>query len=240
MKNIINQEIRNGCRDIWNAFMVEGATMTTNDIPISPSTALSPPIGLITYDDARALVTKHRRLGNDDFHIDKYVCWYIDDYKFDNSEGVWQKPYKALDVLKHFSGIITPDWSIYADFPIPLKQYNIYRMHAFGYWYGVILGRNVINNVRWGTEETFSYCFDGIPNGSMVAIGCIASNLRDRYNYYLFKLGLEEMIRRINPPTIIIYGSIPQEIKDYLAIKHIDFIVFPGKRSLRKEGHLNE
>lgn len=36
------------------------------------------------------------------------------------------------------------------------------RMRAYGYW----LGKNgipVINNIRWGTPETFEYCFEGIP-----------------------------------------------------------------------------
>ncbi len=240
MKNIITQHPRPGCKDIWNAFMVEGATMTQNDIPVTPTTATSPPADLITYDDARVLVKKNIRSGNRDFHSDAYVCWYMDDYKFDNSEGAWQKPFKARDILEHFSGIVSPDWSMYADFPVYIKHYNLYRMRAFGYWYGTILGHNHINNVRWGTEETYSYCFDGIPFGSMVALGCIASDLRSPYNHILFKNGLDELIRRISPPVIIIYGSISEDIMEHLKSFQIDVKLYPGKRSKRREVEKHE
>ena len=44
--------------------------------------------------------------------------------------------------------------------PEPLKIYATYRMRLMGYW----LGKNglaVINNVRWGTEETYSFLTGG-------------------------------------------------------------------------------
>ena len=50
-------------------------------------------------------------------------------------------------------------------------------MRAFGYWYSTF-GGAVINNVRWGEEDTISWCFDGIPRNSVIAIGTIGSVLR--------------------------------------------------------------
>lgn len=49
-------------------------------------------------------------------------------------------------------------------------------MLSFGRWISQF-GIPVINNVRWGTEETWEYCFDGIPYNSIVAIGTVASGI---------------------------------------------------------------
>ena len=98
---------------------------------------------------------------NEEYFFNAFVCFYMDDYKYDGIRGVWHDAVGALKVLRHFSGIITPDFSTCQDFPEPLKIYNTYRMRAFGHWAGES-GISVINNVRWGTNESYRYCFDGI------------------------------------------------------------------------------
>ncbi|MBR3417838.1 MAG: DUF4417 domain-containing protein [Oscillospiraceae bacterium] len=198
---------RAGCIDMWNAFMVKDAQFTMgSDIPICPCTADQPPTELISYEEAKRLV-KLSVKQNPDFHKDAYVHFYIDDQKFDGKrDGIWQKPQEALEIIRHFSGIISPDFSTNADFPDPLKRYNTYRMRAFGYWIS-IHDIPVINNVRWGTEETWSYCFDGIPYNSIVAIGTVASGIHKLENRPLFERGLLQMMELLNPRMIIVYGS---------------------------------
>lgn len=156
------KKIRASCKDVWNAFMVRGAKWSPNDIPICPTTANVTPEDVISFAEAKTLYNQHTKLGDIDFFVSDFVHFYIDDYKFDGKSGIWFDYEQAAEVLKHFSGMITPDFSTCVDFPEPLKIYNTYRMRAFGYWYGILLGHSVINNVRWGTEETFKYCFDGI------------------------------------------------------------------------------
>ena len=36
-------KVRSGLKDVWNAFMLEGASYTENDIPICHATAVAPP-----------------------------------------------------------------------------------------------------------------------------------------------------------------------------------------------------
>ena len=79
-------------------------------------------------------------------------------------------PSFVLEVLRHFAGAITPDFSTYQDFPEPLKIYNTYRMRVYGYWLGKD-GIAVYNNARWGTPETWCYCYDGLPNDSVICVG---------------------------------------------------------------------
>ena len=226
---------RKGTHDMWNAFMVEGASFTQNDIPICKSTDIIPE-GLISFDNAKAFYNKNIKQ-SPDFKDNRFVHFYIDDQKFDGKEtGIWVAPFKALEILQHFKGIITPDFSTNCDFPMPIKLVNTYRMRAFGYW-AEQHGVETINNVRWGTEETWGYCYDGIPKGSTVAIGTVASGLRKKENRKLFNDGFMKMLEEIEPKTIIIYGSDNYPVINKAKENGIVIKMFPSQTSLaHKEG----
>ena len=172
--------------------MVEGAKFYPPfDIPECPCTAKNIPINLIYYND---MEENRSYLG--------FVHFYMDDYKF---ESVWNHPQAALKKFKRCDGVITPDFSTYQDMPIALKIYNTYRMRAIGYWLGKN-GVQVINNVRWGTPETYKFCFDGIPRNSIVCtstVGC----LDDKHDEERFVEGLAKMIEVLNPSHILMYGK---------------------------------
>jgi len=117
---------RKGCKDVFNAFMLEGAKFVgKEDIPFCPTTAKEVPSRLVAYDITKNLKDKKG-----------FVHFYLDDQKFDGKSGIWHESKKALERLKGFDGIITPDFSTNQDFPAPIKKYNTYRMRSFGYWAG--------------------------------------------------------------------------------------------------------
>lgn len=197
--------VRKGCKDIWNAYMVDGAIFSPHDIPFCPTTAAELPHSIVTWEEAKAIYRKNITAKYNFMH-DAFVCFYIDDYKFDGPRGIWHDSSFALKVLCHFAGVITPDFSTYQDFPEPIKVFNTYRMRAFGYW----LGRNgisVINNVRWGTSESWRYCWDGIPENSVVCIGTVGGSPKKLTDRKRFEEGLEELVRVRKPHTILVYGS---------------------------------
>ncbi len=232
VQKTIKSSIRNGCADMWNAFMVEGANFVLgSDIPICPCTAKAIPQKLISYVDAKHL-HKLNFNKNSDYHIDAFVHFYIDDQKFDGPKSsIWLYPHKALELLRHFAGVITVDFSTNADFPDPIKRYNTYRMRAFGFWLSS-QGISVINNVRWGTEETWDYCFDGIPYNSIVAIGTVASGIHRLENRPDFETGLFKMVECLSPHTIIVYGSANYNCFITLEDMGIRIISFPSDTSL--------
>lgn len=197
---------RNGLIDVWNSFMCNDAEFTSNDIPCCPTIMTEIPKQIFTWPEAREVHNKAVKT-NKDYFCDAFVCFYVDDQKFDGiRSGIWSKPHYALEIIKHFRGIITPDFSTYQDFPYPLKIYNTYRMRAFGYWIGKE-GKEVINNIRWGTKETFGYCYDGIDKNSVVAIGTVGGSPRKLIDRNRFEEGLHEMMKELSPHTIVVYGS---------------------------------
>ena len=228
MKKKTDTQIRAGCKDIWNAYMCQNAVYDSYDIPICPTTATLLPKKIITWVEAKSIYKKQIAAKDTDFYVDAFVCWYIDDYKFDGVRGIWHDSKFVLKVLSHFAGAITPDFSTYQDFPEPLKIYNTYRMRAFGYW----LGKNgipVINNVRWGTSETYKYCFSGIPLNTVVAIGTCGGSpykLKDRRR---FEDGLEELVKVLSPHTIVVYGSANYPCFTKLIDRGIKVISYPSQ-----------
>ena len=232
-------KVRKGCKDIWNSFMVCGAKFSANDIPHCPTTSKSIPQNLISFTQAKTIYNKHRKAGDKNFFENAFVHFYQDDYKFDGKSGIWFDYKKSAEIFQHFAGIITPDFSTCADFPEPLKIYNTYRMRAFGHWYGKILGNSVINNVRWGTEEAFKYCFDGIEKNSIVAIGTVASNLQNPSDRKVFSAGFEKMLAVLNPHTIIVYGSDKYHCFEKVR-KKIKIVHFRGEKDLALRGEIDE
>lgn len=222
---------RTGIQDMWNAFMLDGAVFSQNDIPLCPTTAVTLPSRLISFDDAKAIHRREIKRGNVNYHVDAFIHFYIDDQKFDGKQSsIWLYPEKALSIICHFSGLIAPDFSTYADFPEPLKRWNYYRMNAFGYWIGT-QGIPVISNARWGTEESWEYCFDGNPTNSMLALGTVASGIRLLQNRPLFEAGLFQMVERLQPKTLIVYGSSDYYCFDSLRERGIQIVSFPSKTS---------
>ena len=130
------------------------------------------------------------------------IHFYIDDYQF---ERVWNQPDFYLDKLKEFDCILTPDFSLYTEMPIAMKIWNTYRSRLIGQMAqrkGII----VIPTVSWCEAETFSFCFDGLPKRSVLSISTIGVKSDDR-NFSLWKAGVDEMIRRLKPKTLLIYGG---------------------------------
>lgn len=229
--------IRKGIKDVWwRPYMVSGARFSANDIPFCPTTATEMPALILTYKEAKEMYRKEMRRHNKYFMSLAYVCFYADDGDFDSFKGIWFRSSHAYKVLSHFAGIITPDFSLYQDFPLPLKLWNVYRMRAFGYWFGTLCGHAVINNVRWGTPETYWYCFDGIPENSVVAIGTVGGSPRKLEDRDRFEEGLRELVRRLHPHTIIVYGSANYKCFKELEAQGITILAYPARQARCLQG----
>ncbi|MBQ2173524.1 MAG: DUF4417 domain-containing protein, partial [Alphaproteobacteria bacterium] len=99
--------------------MVSGAKFSANDTPFCPTTAAALPERIITYKEAKEEYRRQLRKGSKEFTSDAFVCFYEDDHEFDSIFGIWFRSGQAYKILRHFAGIITPDFSLYQDFPLP-------------------------------------------------------------------------------------------------------------------------
>lgn len=112
-------------------------------------------------------------------------------------------------MLSKFSYVLSPDFSLYTDFPKALQIYNHYRKHWLAsYWQEN--GIKVIPTICWSTQDSFEWCFDGEPTQSCVAISSVGS-ANSKAKKKLFLDGYNEMLKRLEPTQIIFYGKVPEE-----------------------------
>ena len=136
------------------------------------------------------------------------VHFFEEDYLF---ARLWTSPDTYLPVLGMFDCLLTPDFSLYTDYPVAMQIWNHYRKH----WLGALWqeqGFRVIPTIAWSDERSFDWCFDGEPVGGVVAVSSVGTQ-KTAESRRLFLLGYEEMKRRLSPAKILFYGIVPDECK---------------------------
>lgn len=153
------------------------------------------PADVITFE--RAMKTKNK----EDYK--KWIVFYCDDSEF---ERLWNSPYRYLNKLRKFKGVVTPDFSMYGDMPYPIKMMNAYRSKWLGVWFNEN-GIKTIINVRWSDEESLEYVLDGIEEGSNIFIGTLGAR-RNNEDRYLLEEGFKKVCDIVKPNFIMSYGTL--------------------------------
>lgn len=158
-------------------------------------------------------------------NVNAGVFFFQDDYKF---ERVWTNPNVYCSILSNFPYVAGPDFSLYADMPLEMQRWNVFRNRLLSaYWQSN--GIDVIPTITWSTASSFDFCFDGISGGTVIisTVGVLNNEQSKR----LWIGGASEMVNRINPQYIIVYGH---PIKfDFTAVDvtYIDYITKKGGAS---------
>lgn len=149
--------------------------------------------------------------------------FFLDDFRF---EAIWNNPEGSLKHLKT-KIVLSPDFSIYREWPLVLQLWNSYRNRWCGaFWQSK--GYSVIPTVSWAGPNSYDFCFAGIEPGGIVAIGTVG--VTDIAQTIAFRAGFREMIQRLKPQHILCYGPFPKNI-DTL----IDITTYPS--FWKKKGH---
>lgn len=129
------------------------------------------------------------------------VHFFEDDYKF---ERVWTGPDRYGEMLSQFGFIIGPDFSVYGDFPFPVRLYNYYRNNWLVKYWQTCYNMIIVPTVMWGEEDTWDWCFDGLPKHSIVAVSNVGVGNSAAEKKY-FADGYHEMLRRLEPSKILFF-----------------------------------
>ncbi|MCR4581671.1 MAG: DUF4417 domain-containing protein [Bacilli bacterium] len=141
--------------------------------------------------------------------FDCWVCFYELDYLFIR---FWNNPKKYLPRLKKFRGVISPDFSLYANMPLVMQKYHIYMSRALANWL-IENGVKVIPNVRLGDERSYKFAFNGLYKGDIISIGTIGTT-QDKTERKLIVNAINKTIEVLEPNDVVIYGSLPKETED--------------------------
>ena len=129
------------------------------------------------------------------FSYDKYL------------ERFWNDPLKYIPILQSAYSVATLDYSLNEQMAISEYLHNIYKNR----WLGCLwqdCGILSVPTVGWTTAEWDYLSFSGIEKGSVVVI----STLGAKRNVQYFMRGYNELIKRIAPELIIVYGDMLTEM----------------------------
>ena len=130
------------------------------------------------------------------------IHFFIDDYQF---ERVWNRPSAYIELLKRFPCVLTPDFSMYLDMPLPMQIWNEYRRRALGnLWQR--RGMNVVPTLSWSDERSYGFCFDGLPTRATYATSTVGVK-NDEEARVVWHAGMAAAMERLQPKRILLYGG---------------------------------
>ncbi len=227
-KEFINGR-RRGFVDVFQEFMIQKSTFDGFwEIPVVPNNVYRTPKRIIPYDQRKNVKGDLK---------DTFIHFYIDDQKFDGPFGIWigatrnleNKRGFSLSSIKKYGGIIGPDFSLGFGFPLCKQLDSVRRTRYFESWMAS-LGVQVIPNVRWTDERSYDFCFLGLPKRGVVAISTLGV-LNHKIQRKYFKLGLVELLKRVDPTVIVVYGLMPKDIFDVVDNTRTKIINFESETS---------
>ncbi|QIN85445.1 DUF4417 domain-containing protein (plasmid) [Rubrobacter tropicus] len=174
----------------------------------------------------------NHQLSLEDEQFTSAVHFFLEDYRF---EAVWSTPLKGISYVRRVGYALSPDFSLYRDWPLALQLFNVYRNRWCGaYWASE--GVEVIPTVSWSDEASYPFCFMGVGRGSPVAISTVGVRLSDPEERRLFEEGCREMLERIEPRAVLVQAErLPRELLGGSGLDGVEVRLYPPRwKSIRE------
>jgi hypothetical protein len=111
---------------------------------------------------------------------------------------------------------------------LPPNLFNVYRNRLITrHWQEFDL--RVIFCISWGLEDTFDYCFDGIPQGAIISIkSCGEFVMRELQEAWM--AGFEQLCDRLQPKQIVCCNKLLPQAVEYIEQQNynISLLEFPN------------
>lgn len=121
---------------------------------------------------------------------------------------VFLNPRRYLKIFVEYAFIFSPDFSIYPE----MSKWRQIASVGMSRWCGAYWQENgltVIPTISWGQSDTFDFCFNGVMEGSPVAVstlGCKSAKTS-------FMRGYDAMLERLHPSHIICFDKPFKEMR---------------------------
>lgn len=133
------------------------------------------------------------------------LCFYVDDYRFEN---IWHDAVKFIESLKlkKYNAVVAPDFSLWRNTPRAFQIFNTYRSRwCARYWQEA--GIKIIPSLNWSDEESYQFSHLGIPKNAPV-VSCQCRTSGDAEGKAFFIKGIVHAIDVLCPKSVAIYGGI--------------------------------
>jgi hypothetical protein len=168
-------------------------------------------------------------LGRSISRPDEVVHFYKSDVKF---AGILRNPKPFGFKTKDFMAVLTPDVTIGAGMPEWMRKRNtvLSRMCGVAWQYQ---GLTVIPSLRWVELSDLNFVTAGIEVGSVIAVSSYGSN-RNPTAKNTFERGLQEIVNKIQPRAVMVYGGLDQRVAQEL-VKSTELRLYRTDRFRKRE-----
>ncbi|MCF0190022.1 MAG: DUF4417 domain-containing protein [Marinilabiliaceae bacterium] len=149
-------------------------------------------------------------------------------------ERVWNNYNRYSSTFSKFHCVGEPDFSLKLEYPLAVQIANTYRNHALAYRMQESEIK-IIPSPSWSSKESYEFCFDGYGKGGAVLISTIGT-LRDERSRMYFKLGFGEMLKRLSPEAVVLYGDINDSLMKWFP-KQLHICQVKHNRFVRARSH---
>lgn len=109
-------------------------------------------------------------------------------------ERFWNNPWRYLERLSRFAGVVATDYSTGPSMPDPVRRYNVYRNQLTGTWMQS-LGIAALCNVRCPAFG-HDYFLAGVPRHSLICVGEVGC-VKNRYDRNRFEGGIVRAVQEL-------------------------------------------
>jgi len=139
---------------------------------------------------------------------DVFCHCFVDDYQFNR---LYRNFDKYIPYIQRTKAMASTDFSMYRDYSLEHQIWNCRKNRAVAYAMQKIKGLNMIPTAGFGGPDTWSWCFDGLPTRSSLAI--TTNGVRsDPEARRLFIGGVNALVFQKKPTALVICGEIDKWI----------------------------
>ncbi len=208
-------------KDNFQAFLIEDAKFVSQEeYPLLEEWMISeePPNKIIPFN-------KIKEVKNIEEY---YICFYCRDEDF---KRVKRNPRQYVNMFRRSKGIVGLDFSVHTDMPLIKQKSQLNNNLSLTYFFGKS-GVSIIPNIRYGSEKTKNDYLESIPKGSMIAFGTYGFIKTIKEQNVWFDVILD-VIRIIEPKRVIIYGSLPRDLRNWFHLHDVDLHIYPSYMDTR-------
>ena len=158
----------------------------------------------------------------------KYMkCWF---HCFTNEkpyQKYWYNFNRYIPYIQRAAGLISTDFSLYRQDDLETLIGNCYKNRVMAYAMQKI-NPNIIPTAGFAGENTWDWCFDGLPHHSTGAI--TTNTLSDPEAKRLFVGGVDALVKTLSPFALVICGKFPNWI--YSKYPNVKIIPIPSYSQL--------
>lgn len=151
------------------------------------------------------------------------VHFFIRDRLF--ADAIWKNLDRSTFNLRKFDVLFAPDYSLYVDAPSKMiTLWNTYRSRFVALFWQ-LNGYDVIPTASWGNAESLKFCFEGLPNKSVIAV-CGIGHSFCRSAKTLWNYAVDKLIEEKQPSTLIVYGGDRREAESHgINVKYFEDVI---------------